>query len=154
MDTTNLPPTDAGVPGQPVVPPVPVQPVSGGNKEHAPITQRSEYLAPAPAESVPHIPQELSELGIEVSPDTDRPDIPPDATQAGVKPVKTATPVATAPQGVVTVPALEAQAPFTSQQTTQNLKSHKADESITWLSMLSQYILAKIGWQNAGEKGE
>jgi hypothetical protein len=148
MDTTNLPPTPDSTAAQPVTP------ISGGNKEHAPIsTGRSEYMAVSPAETVPHIPQELRELGIEESPDTAQPDVSAAARAAGVQPVKTAVPVSTTPQGIVQIQTGPVPTPFDLQQATVNLKSHKADESITWLSMLSKYILEKIGWQNTGEKG-
>ena len=147
MDTTTVAPTDQSVPTQnPPVQPVAQQPVSsiGGSKEHAPVPARTEYVSPAPVETIPQISQELKDLGIEESPDTHKPDVPPDVRQMGVTPVKTATPVTLTPQDQVTLPT-----PVSYQQAVSNLKSHKADESISWLSMLSKYVLERLGMQRA-----
>jgi hypothetical protein len=152
MDTVNLPPQQAQPTDQPHTPQPVSIPAGGGSKEQGPASMRMEYVTPAPVESVPQIPQELADLGIEVSPDTDKPDVPQDAQQVGVQPVKTATPVTTVPQGTVTVdPAVPT--PVTYQQAALNLKSHKADESITWLSMLSKYIIEKLGMNTSTPKG-
>lgn len=155
MDTVNLPPQNMPPvdPNQPQVAPPPGMPVSGGNKEQGPIgSMRTEYVAPAPAETVPQIPQELAELGIETSPDTDKPEVPPAAQQVGVQPVKTAIPVQTESQGTVVINQA-VPTPLTYQQAVTTLKAHKADESISWLSMLSKYILEKLGMVDASQKG-
>jgi hypothetical protein len=156
MDNQNPPLSDPGGNAQSAVPsqdmqhqqvPQPVSPVSGGHKEYAPIPVRTEAVSHSPAESSPQIPNELRELGIEASPDTAKPDISPAAQQAGVQPVKTAAPVLTAPSAAQ--PAAVLPTPMSYQQAVTNLKAHKSDESVSWLSMLSKYVLEKIGMQNA-----
>lgn len=125
----------------------PFQPVSGGNKEHAPlgVAAPSEHLRPAAVEASPAIPKEVRDAGVEESPDTTKPDIPPDAQKLGVQPVKTAVPVPTTLSDQPVVPT-----PMNYQQAMTTLKTHKADESVAWLSMLSKYILEKLGMQKAG----
>lgn len=121
----------------------PVSPVSGGNKEHAPIGAGSEHIQVSPVEASPVIPHEVREAGVEESPDTTKPDIPPDVQQLGLQPVKTAVAVPTQLSDQVVIPT-----PMNYQQAVTTLKEHKADESVAWLSMLSKYILEKLGMQN------
>ena len=124
----------------------PANPVSSGNKEHAPIgqAQAGEYVQPSPVEASPIIPHEVREAGVEESPDTMKPDIPPDVQQLGLQPVKTAVALPTQLSDQVVIPT-----PMSYQQAMTTLKSHKADESVAWLSMLSKYILEKLGMQKA-----
>ena len=147
MDTNNKNQQDPNaIPQQPAVQTnhQSVSPISSGHKEHAPIGGRaSEHLQASPVESAPAIPTEVAEY-VSESPDSFRPDVPADAKQVGVTPVKTAVPVPTKLSDTPVLPT-----PMTYQQAVTNLKSHKANESITWLSMLSKYILAKLGMQHA-----
>jgi len=123
--------------------PQPVSPVSGGSKEHSPIGGvASEHLQLSPVETSPVIPPEVREAGVEESPDTMKPDIPPEVQQLGVQPVKTAVPTPAQLSNQVVLPT-----PMNYQQAVTTLKTHKSDESIAWLSMLSKYILEKLGRQ-------
>ena len=152
MDTQNVTPQTATPSAQPapaVVPQQPAQQISyGGNKEHGPVgTASVDRVQAAPVEAVPHIPEELRELGIEDSPNPHTPTVPNDARQAGVTPVKTAVPVTTVTSTDPIVPQAQIPTPVNYQQAMQNLREHKADESISWLSMLSKYILEKLGME-------
>jgi hypothetical protein len=155
MDTTNTTqtppvqntqPSPAAQPDQPAQPAQqmpPVAPVSGGHKEHAPIGRVSEYVQRHHTETTPDLPSEVKEAGVDAVITPVQPHIPQELKELGITESGDAVPVPVEPSGQVSLPT-----PMSYQQAVTNVKTHKTDDSVRWLAMLSKYVLEKLGMQN------
>ncbi len=111
-------------------PPTPsTQPVSLLHKELGLSRPTQDYGSVSLSEPEPYISEEVAEAGVEVTPDTYRPDIPPDAAKLGVTPAKAATPV-------VTTSATKITLPLTEEKATLAKKTYSIKDSIRWLAEL------------------
>lgn len=117
--------------GQPHVPPTPPQtPISTPHKEFAPVAQPQEFIKPSHPEVV--VSPELQERGVEQSKDTEQVQLSAEQKKAGIEAAKEATPIQTAPSGVVQLPPL----PITQDAALQVRKTRPVADSIRWLAEL------------------
>lgn len=130
---------------QPVVPEVPaiqvpsspVSPISSPHPEAGPVSTRvTEYIRPT--EAAPVLAPEVKAAGVEISPNTEQPQIPADVAQAGVQLAKAAVPVSAATGNAV---EYITNAPFTQAEAVQYEKSKSASDSLRWLAT---FVLRQI----------
>lgn len=135
MMSEPTPVAQAQMPQQPA--PQPQYSVSGPHKEAGPIMQApvSEYVRPS--EVTPQIPQEVSEAGVEVSPNPEHVPLNQTHQQVGIQHAKEATPVVIPTQPTV-------QLPYTALEAKEIEKKTSINESKHWLAALTEYLLKKI----------
>lgn len=113
------------------------QPVSLPHKELGPSRPTHDYGSVSLSEPEPYISEEVAEAGVEVTPDTYRPDIPSDVVKLGVTPAKAATPVVTTSTGKITLPLTQE-----SAQTAK--KTYSIRDSMRWLAELVLEQLKRV----------
>lgn len=121
----------------------PEHPVSGGSPELGSVSAAVE--APVEefiqlGETSPEIPEEVKEVGVEVTPQTENPDISNEVQQAtGIEPAKDAVPVPTAPSGMVQLPNM----PMDEVTAVQAMRTGKTNESRRWLATLVTFLFGQ-----------
>lgn len=126
---------DKAVPEEPVISiqsdiPTPPNAISGPMREFGPSISTTTAEFVKPTEAAPEVPQDAKEAGVEVSPNTDQPNISPQVQKlTGLQPVNDAVPVPTAPSDMIELPIPEAEA-------AQMVKTKNVLDSIRWLATL------------------
>ena len=104
--------------------PVPVQPV-----------EATGYIAPASHETVPDLPQEVEQAGVEVTPQQQEVRLSNDQKAVGIQPAKESVPLPTNPQ-------ITFSSPLTYEEAVKE-SGGKADHSKTWLGKLIVFVLGQ-----------
>lgn len=112
-------------------------PVSLPHKELGSSRPTHDYGSISLSEPEPYLSEEVAEAGVEVTPDTYRPDIPPDAAKLGVTPAKAATPV-------VTTTTTKIVLPLTEETAMQAKKTFTIKDSMRWLAELVLEQLKRV----------
>lgn len=112
-------------------------PIGGAHKERAPNIQApvSEYLRPS--EQVPSIPPEVAEAGIEVTPNSEQPQLDDSHKAAGIEHAREAIPVVIPQTTSIYLPYSPGQAQKVEKEST-------IGESRHWLAQLTEYIISKF----------
>ncbi len=107
----------------------PDNPVSPSGKEFGPTTPASvkEYIQPSQPEVT--LSEEVKEAGVQPSPNTSQPALPPQQKHPQITLAKESVPVQTNPQGVIQLPMQEDRA-------IEVIKTNKPMESVRWLATL------------------
>jgi hypothetical protein len=119
---------------------VPATPVSLPHREAGPgFGKMSEFITPT--EAAPVLSLEVKAAGVEVAPDTEKPEIPAEVQQMGVQPAKAAVPVQP-----VTGSSVEyiTNAPFSPEEAQKFEKSARASDSVRWLATFLLRQLKKV----------
>lgn len=115
-------------------------PVSGPQKEHAPIeTSVAEYIKPTQEE--PLLQPEVKEVGVEVSPNLEHPSLTEEHQSLGIEYAKESVPVAFPKKSSI-------QLPHTLEQTAMLKKTTNKDDSKHWLLTLAEYLLKKLAFNS------
>lgn len=124
--------------------------ISGGNKEHGPISAGNvaEYVTPHPTEAAPELPPEVVDAGVEQSVNAETPRVPEEVKQAGVTTAKESTPM-TLSQATPQIQTTPLPTPMNYEEAKKEIHQGNPNNSRTWLGMLSKYVLEKFGMQKA-----
>lgn len=120
---------------------VPANAVSGPGREFAPTASVIE-AAPIqevvqPSDTLPELPKEVKDAGVEVSPPT-QPVLSADVQQAtGIRPAKDAVPIPVTPSPAVQIPNL----PMDEVKAEQMEKIHPVVDSVRWLGKLTVFVI-------------
>ena len=125
---------------------VPQQPISGPNKEAAPLSaQVGEYLKVA--EVAPALPKEVAEVGVEHVANQERPYLPPAVKQVGVMHAKETIDHHTTPIGMVQLPTM-----MTKEQAVSKRDQGSVNDAARWLVAYVLRQFDKIAYQKLPTK--
>jgi len=126
-----------------ISPPQPAfQPVGGPHKEHAPGIQApvSEYMRPS--EQMPSLSPEVAEAGVEVTANSEQPQLDGSHKAAGIEPARAAIPV-------IIPQTTSIYLPYSPIEAKKVEKESSTGESRHWLAQLTAYIIRKFQTINA-----
>ncbi len=113
------------------------EPVSLPHKELGPSRQTHDFGSVSLSEPEPYISEEVAEAGVEATPDTYKPDIPPDVAKLGVTPANAAKPVVATSTGKIVLPLTEEKAAMAK-------KTYSIKDSMRWLAELVLEQLKRV----------
>jgi len=105
------------------------EPVSLPHKELGPSRPTHDFGSVSLSEPEPYLSEEVAEAGVEVTPNTHTPDIPPDAAKLGVSPANAAMPVVATSTTKITLP-------LTEEKAVMAKKTYSIKDSMRWLAEL------------------